>query len=204
MLWPVPDEHHAVALRRLWDGNARFVAGHPERPHQDPAFRTRLDRGQAPFAAVLGCSDSRVPVEMLFDQGFGDLFVIRNAGHVPGSSTLASVEFAVAELGVDVVMVLGHESCGAVAATVSAMREGTELPAGIPVLVDLVRPHLSEDGSGDPVVRHVCGTIEDLLERSPLVRTALERGEIAVAGAVYALDDGTVRPVWSQDRGALE
>lgn len=202
MPWSTPDATRTEALQDLLAGNARFVAGTPRHPNQDAPHRVLLSDGQAPKAAVLGCSDSRASVELLFDQGFGDVFVIRNAGHVLGRSTQASVEFAVQVLQVDVVFVLGHESCGAVGATVSFIEEGTELPGEMPILVELVQPHLTgARPADDPVALHVCGTIEDLLQDSPMVRAALDRGEVAVAGGVYGLRDGAVNLVWTQDGG---
>lgn len=191
-----PEHTPSEALAMLLEGNERFASGEPAHPRQDVDRRTMLSTGQAPFAVILGCSDSRVPVELLFDQGFGDIFVVRNAGHVLGLSTQASVEFAVAQLGVQVVLVMGHESCGAVAATVSYIETGAELPGQMPVLVREVRPHLDEaHPAGDAVEAHVLGTLSDLLERSDLVRDACASGDVVVAGGVYALADGRVRLV---------
>lgn len=187
-----------AALQRLLEGNRRFAAGTPHRPHQSATHRQLLEGGQAPFACVLGCSDSRASVELLFDQGFGDVFVVRNAGHVLGrsGSAQASVEFAVAELGVEVVMVLGHESCGAVAATVAHLSRGDELPGAMPILVELTREHLDpEDPSRNAVARHVAGTMRDLLADSEIVAGAVAAGTTRVAGGVYGLQDGLVRTV---------
>lgn len=193
---PSPDSTPAQALRTLLDGNRRFVDGDVLHPNQDEARRRLLETGQAPYATVLGCSDSRVPVELLFDQGFGDVFVSRNAGHVLGRSMQASVEFAVAVLGVQVVLVLGHESCGAVGATVEAIQEGTQLPGEMPILVEHVRDHLDpEDPAARAVEHHVLGTIDELRDRSSIVREAEERGEIVLAGAVYGLTGGAVQVV---------
>lgn len=186
------------ALERLLAGNARFAADAPEHPHQSADHRQLLEGGQSPFAAVLGCSDSRASVELLFDQGFGDLFVVRNAGQVLGrsGSAQASVEFAVAELGVDVVLVLGHESCGAVGATVAHLAQGDELPGAMPILVELTRHHLdAEDPARQAVERHVAGTIRDLLSESEIVAQAVAEGRVLVAGGVYGLQDGVVRMV---------
>lgn len=191
------------ALERLLQGNERFVSSQPLYPNTSAEHRARLREGQSPFAVVVGCSDSRVSVELLFDQGFGDLFVVRNAGHVLGRSTQASIEFAVAQLGVGAVFVLGHESCGAVAGTVQFLEDGTTLPGEMPLLVDLVRPHLDPAAPREGAVeRHVRGTIEDLLASSELVREALRAGEVVVAGGVYWLEDGRVRLVWEQEAEA--
>ncbi|MDO5662673.1 MAG: carbonic anhydrase [Brachybacterium sp.] len=185
-----------AALERLLDGNRRFVADTPHRPNQSMEHRQLLGGGQTPFAAVLGCADSRVSVELLFDQGFGDLFVVRNAGQVlgRGGSAQASIEFAVEVLGVQVVLVLGHERCGAVSATVDYVKRGARLPGAMEFLVTLTKHHLDpEDPARDAVDRHVLGTVQDLLSDSDLVRTAQEVGRVLVAGGVYDLDDGSVR-----------
>ncbi|UYG17019.1 carbonic anhydrase [Brachybacterium huguangmaarense] len=187
-----------AALERLLAGNRRFAAGTPSHPHQSANHRQLLTGGQSPYAVVLGCSDSRASVELLFDQGFGDVFVVRNAGQVVGraGSAQASIEFAVAELGVQVVFVLGHESCGAVAATVAHLAGGGDLPGAMPILVDLTREHLDpEDPSHDAVRRHVAGTVQDLLAESTIVAEAVADGRVVVAGGVYGLEDGLVRPV---------
>lgn len=191
---PTPSQ----ALQALIDGNLRFAEGRPRRPHQDDAHRRALTDGQHPHAVVLACSDSRVSVEILLDQGFGDLFVVRTAGHVLDRSVVASVEFAVAQLGVSVALVLGHESCGAVAAAQRYLADGHDLPGSMPALVEGVRDHLDpEDPSHDAVARHVRGTITELTAGSALVREAQRSGLLSVVGGVYGLGDG--RMVLVQD-----
>ncbi|MFC7375981.1 carbonic anhydrase [Brachybacterium sp. GCM10030267] len=193
---PDPHDRHTPhgALEALLEGNTRFSEGRSQRPHQSDEHRRALARGQQPFAVVLACSDSRVTVEFLLDQGFGDLFVVRTAGHVLDRSVQASIEFAVEQLGVSAAMVLGHESCGAVGAAQQYLADGRELPGAMPALVEGVRGHLDPDGSAaDGVDHHVIGTIEDLLASSDLVRSAHEEGRLAVAGAVYGLVDGRIR-----------
>lgn len=197
---PAPADFSAprAALERLLEGNRRFSAGTPYRPNQSASHRQLLEGGQAPFACVLGCSDSRASVELLFDQGFGDVFVVRNAGQVLGrsGSAQASVEFAVQVLGVEVVMVLGHESCGAVKATVEHLEQGTELPGAMPILVELTREHLDpEDPGRDAIARHAAGTLRDLLSESEIVREAVASGRTMIAAGVYQLQDGAVRVV---------
>lgn len=195
----------AAALELLLEGNRRFAEGRPHRPNQSATHRQLLGDGQAPFACVLGCSDSRASVELLFDQGFGDLFVVRNAGHVVGrgGSAQASVEFAVEVLGVSVLLVLGHESCGAVAASVAHLERGTQLPGAMGILVDLTRGHLDADRPSDSAIeRHVAGTIDVLLTESELVRLAVEAGRLTLAGGVYGLRDGRVRIVRIAAAGA--
>lgn len=188
-----------AALTALIEGNARFVAGRPERPHQDVDRRLELAGGQKPFAAVLACSDSRVPVEILLDQGIGDLFVVRNAGQILGRTSQASLEFAITELDVSAVLVLGHESCGAVAATVAHLTDAEPLPGAMPTLVEGVRGHLDPlSPSIDGVDRHVTGTLTDLLVSSDLAREAVRAGRLGVAGGVYGLADGRVRVLSQQ------
>ncbi|MFE5549268.1 carbonic anhydrase, partial [Streptomyces sp. NPDC056534] len=117
----MPRTSPAVALDALLAGNTRFVSGAPQHPNQDAARRTELAPGQDPFAVILGCSDSRLAAEIIFDQGLGDLFVVRTAGHVLGTEVLGSVEYATSVLGARLVVVLGHDSCGAVAAARAAV-----------------------------------------------------------------------------------
>ncbi|GAB2534627.1 carbonic anhydrase [Brachybacterium huguangmaarense] len=196
-----PDDTSAdprAALERLLEGNARFADDAPVHPNQSAGHRRILTGRQSPFAVVLGCSDSRASVELLFDQGFGDLFVVRNAGQVVGGhgSAQASIEFAVDKLGVQVVLVLGHEGCGAVAATVAHLEGAEPLPGSMQVLVDLTAPHLDPaDPSSDAVERHVRGAVADLRGMSEIVAAAEAEGRIVVAGGVYSLHDGRVRAV---------
>lgn len=202
---PTPALTPQAALDALLEGNRRFAEGTPVHPNQSTDHRRLLEGGQSPFAVVLGCSDSRASVELLFDQGFGDVFVVRNAGHVMGRSgtAQASIEFAVAVLGVKVVFVLGHESCGAIAATVAHLEDGVPLPGAMGILVDLTRGHLDpEDPARDAVSRHVAGTARDLLTESPIVAEAVARGDVLVAGGYYGLADGLVHPVTEAPVGA--
>src|SRR6476659_6660416 len=129
------------ALDRLREGNARFVANE-SRPSDaaDQALRARLVAGQAPFAIVLGCSDSRVPAELVFDQGFGDLFVIRVAGNIVAPSQVGSVEFAAARYGTPLVVVMGHSQCGAILATLEELQQPTSQSRNLRSIVDRIRP----------------------------------------------------------------
>lgn len=186
------------AWNALEEGNKRFVAGKVAAPHRDEPRRAELVEGQKPFACVLACSDSRVPVELIFDQGFGDIFVIRTAGEVVDMGVLASLEFAVDGLGVDAVVVLGHESCGAVAATKAAL-EGNGIPDGYQrVLVEDIAPSLfasRDEGkttSKDYEERHVKETVSQILSRCVRIREAVDAGECEVVGARYELETGVV------------
>lgn len=193
--------HHTIpaeAWRALRDGNDRFVAGAMEHPSQDADRRADVSAGQQPFAVLLGCSDSRVAAEIIFDRGLGDLFVVRTAGHVSDATVLGSVEYGVAVLGVPLVVVLGHDSCGAIAATLDSLRTGIEPPGHIRSIVDRVRPSITghTDGSADEVLAgHVRYTVRALLEDSVVVRTAVAEGRCAVVGATYELAEGRVRVV---------
>lgn len=186
----------AAAWERLSEGNARFVADLPQHPRQDADRRTELAEGQRPVAAVLGCSDSRVAAEVLFDQGLGDLFVIRNAGQVASVSATASVEYAVAVLGVPLVVVLGHDRCGAVLAAIDAEEpDAAPLPPLIAAHIQAIRPAVlaaGRNGVGAVGEAHLESTVASLLAASDLLSTAVADGSVAVVGAQYRLAEGRV------------
>lgn len=189
------------ALAELLAGNARFVSGEPALPHQDVGWRAGLAADQSPFAVVFGCGDSRVPPELVFDRGLGDLFVVRTAGHVVGRQALGSVEFAVSVLGTPLVVVLGHTSCGAVTVA-RAVVAGEAAPAGaLGELVTAVVPSVrraAEDGVTDVdgiVDVHVRHTVSELLACSAVVARAVTDGRCEVLGMTYVLDSGQVRLV---------
>ncbi|MEO9220769.1 MAG: carbonic anhydrase, partial [Mycobacteriaceae bacterium] len=167
------------AWSELLAGNERFVNGSPSHPRQDPAIRESLASGQAPFATVFHCGDSRVASELIFDAGLGDIFVVRNAGHVVGDSSLGSLEFGVGPLQTPVLVVLGHHSCGAVTAAAEAYRTG-EMPGGfIRDLVERILPSVmsaERQGVHDVngiVAEHVRQSIDRIMERSALIHTAV-------------------------------
>lgn len=180
------------ALTRLREGNQRFISGAARHPHAEVAWRRDLEQTQKPFATVLSCSDSRVPPELLFDQGFGDLFVIRVAGHVIAPSTLGSLQYALVHLKTPLFLVLGHECCGAVTAAVQALLGEHQEPARIQALVDLIEPGLSGldlKGQRDAAVHaavaaNVRWTMRQL--------TDIVQDSTQLAGAVYELDRGEV------------
>lgn len=188
-------------IRLLREGNSRYVAGRRTHPHADASRREETaTKGQRPMAAVLGCSDSRAPVEMVFDQGIGDLFVIRVAGNVFGDDEIASAEYAVQNLRVPLVVVLGHSQCGAVNAVV----EGSPMEGHLERLASRIRPALNQVTAANvglqgktlaPLVieANVRQAISDLIRTSPLVRRASEQGKLKVVGAVYQLGTGEVR-----------
>jgi len=188
------------ALRRLIDGNARFVAGASVQWVPSPERMARLAESQHPFATVLGCSDSRVPPELVFDQGPGDLFVVRVAGNVMGSEILGSLAYALGHLETPLFVVLGHEGCGAVRAALEARRGGATESGPLGALVDAILPALDGlDPSLSPadeldhaVEANVRSTVRRLAA-TPAGRAALERGAIDLVGAVYELTTGRVR-----------
>jgi carbonic anhydrase len=190
----------AEALRRLLDGNARFAAGASRQRLPDPARLRELAEGQHPFATVLGCSDSRVPPESVFDQGFGDVFVVRVAGNVVGTEILGSLGYALEHLKTPLFVVLGHEGCGAVQAALAKRREGTTAHGPLAELIDVVSPALDEVDPRDPAdaqLRHaVEANVRHTVQRlgaTPAGRDALARDRILIVGAVYELATGRVR-----------
>ncbi|MFR9801779.1 carbonic anhydrase [Pseudonocardia sp. RS010] len=191
----------AGALVELLEGNRRFVVGRPEHPNQDSAHRARSAAGQRPFAVILGCSDSRVAAEIVFDRGLGDLFVVRTAGHLLGAEVLASVEFAVLDLDVPLVVVLGHDHCGAVKAAVAAHDSGHSPSGHRRLVVERLSPEIlraQADGICDreAITRlHIASTAQRLLDEAPALRRRVEVGRCAVAGLGYTLAEGYVRQV---------
>lgn len=188
----------AEALARLLAGNERFVAGRPQHPHDSASWREGLTGGQQPFAAVLGCSDSRVPPELVFDEGLGDLFVIRQAGHVADEDTLGSLEYAVEHLGVRLVAVLGHQSCGAVQAAVSAVLRDAPVTGHILRLVDdLTTPilevqHQRGDLAENAIRANVRHVVCRLRGAGPLLRRRVRSGQVEVVGTYYSLRTGRI------------
>jgi carbonic anhydrase len=185
------------AIARLLEGNRRYVEGHPRTPAHS-AQRVELASGQRPFAVVLGCSDSRVPIETVFDQGPGDLFVIRLAGNIATAEALGSLEYAVEVLGSILVVVLGHSSCGAVAAASSLIESGTAFPGYIALLAETIAPAAAEaraaggDWKTRAVEYNVRGSTFTILRRSSIVAAAVARGAVRVIGALYDLHSGVV------------
>ncbi|UNX55633.1 carbonic anhydrase [Georgenia sp. TF02-10] len=202
----------AQAWERLRAGNARFAAGEMVHPGQGADRRAELAHGQHPGAVLLGCSDSRVAAEVLFDQGLGDLFVVRTAGHVLDPAVLGSVEYGVEVLGTPLVVVLGHDRCGALAAATEALVSGT-MPGGfVRSVVERVLPSLLAGPGGRPAREpgrrgfdlpdddelrrmHVRATVEALVDRSSALAAAVAEGRCAVVGLEYALAEGTVAVV---------
>ncbi|MFI0813281.1 carbonic anhydrase [Streptomyces echinatus] len=192
------------AFDLLLAGNHRFADGTPRHPNQDAARRAGLASAQRPFAVLFGCSDSRLAAEIIFDQGLGDLFVVRTAGHVAGPEVLGSIEYGVSVLGCPLVVVLGHDSCGAVAATRSAVQDGTTAPGYLRDVIERVTPSvLATQAAGltqddDFIATHVRHTVDFLSERSRVLADQVASGRTAVVGLSYRLTEGSARVVASR------
>ncbi|XKK64094.1 carbonic anhydrase [Streptomyces sp. ARC32] len=191
----------AEAYAALLQGNARFVSGDRQHPNQDADRRSELAPRQHPFAVLFGCSDSRLAAEIIFDRGLGDLFVVRTAGHVAGAEALGSVEYGVKVLGAPLVVVLGHDSCGAVTAAAEAVQDG-KAPAGyIGDVVERVIPSVlaarAAGGTGIDrfVDEHIRRSVDGLVGRSALLADEVAAGRCAVVGLSYRLAGGTVKRV---------
>ncbi len=190
------------AWQVLASGNANFVAGTPAHPRQDADVRLALANKQKPFAALFGCSDSRLAAEMIFDVGLGDLFVVRNAGQVIAETILGSLEFAVEILKVPLILVLGHDECGAIRSTMNAVEGRLDLKGEfIHNLVERIMPtvkrslEVGENSIDEVTDRHIRDTIDELLERSNVISAAVKDGKLAVVGANYKLELGEVHPI---------
>ena len=179
-------------LQRLKDGNARFVADKLDGKLQDSSRRQSLTGGQEPYAIILSCADSRVVPELAFDTGLGELFVVRVAGNIANSSSIASIEYAVANCGSKVIVVLGHQACGAVSAAIKGGDNGYNLNH----LLSHITPALVATGKDSPVSEVVKKnaelTAEELKTRSAIIRNAVEAGTVKIVPAYYNLDSGKI------------
>jgi carbonic anhydrase len=193
------------ALALLQEGNRRFVSDISNRdPIASRARRLELTASQAPFATILGCSDSRVPVEIIFDQGLGDLFVIRVAGNIVAPSLIGSVEFAAEQFGTRLVVVLGHTQCGAIETTLQQLRRPIENQSrNLHSIVDLIRPsvegllatELRHDlrALGQAAVRaNICASVQHLRHGSDIIEQLIQKAGLMVVGAEYSLETGVV------------
>ncbi|MGW5118301.1 carbonic anhydrase [Streptomyces noursei] len=190
----LPAPRRAFELLRA--GNQRFVAGTPAHPNQDAARRAETAPAQRPFAVLFGCSDSRLAAEVIFDRGLGDLFVVRTAGHVVGAEVLGSVEYGVEVLDCPLVVVLGHDSCGAIGAACAALETGVTPGGYIRDVVERVTPSVLAARAagrvrpGEILAEHVGHTVDLLLNRSQALAQRVADGRVAVVGLSYRLADG--------------
>ena len=182
------------ALNQLEAGNQRFVSGASEHPHCDPDRRAELAGGQHPFATIITCADSRVPVELVFDQGLGDVFVIRVAGNIADDAILGSIEYASMHLGVNLIVVMGHQSCGAVGAAVDGSATGTHIDALIDAIAPAVRAAKSEGGNDllERSVRENAKMVAAEIRGSQPVLSGLGEQGVVVQAAYYSLETGEV------------
>lgn len=196
-----PNRDPNAVLARLVEGNQRFVAGKSTRPLRTPADFAADAQGQAPLAVIVGCADSRVSPELAFDQGVGELFVVRVAGNVvsgTGPLIKGSIEYAVAELGVRLIVVLGHSQCGAVQAAIEHIDASDALPGSIGGLVDLIKPAVVEAKGrpGDKLNNVIKANVERCVARlkalDPILSKLVDKNELIVKGATYELSTGAV------------
>lgn len=178
-------------INRLKEGNKRFVADKLDGKLQDTARRTSLSSGQSPYAIVLSCADSRVVPELAFDTGLGEIFTVRVAGNIANTESIASIEYAVAHLGSKIIVVMGHESCGAVTAAMGGGDNGYNLN----ILLAQITPAVVQAGSDDVnvvVKKNAQLNAEELVNRSAIIRSAVEKGEVKIVSAYYHLGSGQI------------
>jgi carbonic anhydrase len=186
-----------AALERLQRGNSRYVEG-VSRRHDFKHEREALTAGQNPFAGILSCADSRIAPEYAFDSGRGDLFVCRVAGNFATTETIASLEYGVAVLGTPLILVLGHDSCGALDAAIKSLKDGTTLPGHLPSLVTGVAPAVNAvlqqggDTLGKAIRQNVIDNVAKLRSATPILSAAVEQNKLRVVGGIYQLKNGRV------------
>lgn len=194
------------AWQRLTEGNARFVAGKTDHPNQDAARRESLTGGQNPFAVIFGCADSRLAAEIIFDLGLGDTFVVRTAGQVLGNAAMGSLEYSITDLNVPLIVVLGHDSCGAVTAAKQSYESGSMPPGFVRNLVEEIMPAVieternAETGEAtvnDMVRTNTRQTAERMIDQSKIISGAVADGSTAVVGMFYHLREGKAELVFS-------
>jgi carbonic anhydrase len=190
-----PSVAPAEAISKLKEGNGRYTSGSLQHPGQTTERRTELAKTQHPFAAILCCSDSRVPPEVVFDQGLGDLFVVRVAGNVINDEGLGSLEYTVDHLGTRLILVLGHQRCGAVDAARETIAAKGKAPGHIQSLVTAIKPAVEATAKEDldaTIKANVKHVVESVRSSSPILKAAVDSGKIQVIGGYYSLDTGAV------------
>ncbi|HQF53523.1 MAG TPA: carbonic anhydrase [Fibrobacteria bacterium] len=189
-----PDE----ALARLLQGNKRYVANKAFHPNASPEMRAKLANGQAPFAAILGCADSRVPPEIVFDHGLGDIFVVRVAGNVVEDEGAGSLEYAIEHLGTPLIVVLGHERCGAIKAAIETLEAGAEAPGHVASLVAKLKPAVEKtnglpgDKAENAMRENAKMMATQIASMEPILKEKVEQGKVKVVAMRYDLDTGAV------------
>ena len=190
-----PSVAPAEAISKLKEGNGRYTSGNLQHPGQTTERRTELAKTQHPFAAIVSCSDSRVPPEIVFDQGLGDLFVVRVAGNVINDEGLGSIEYTVDHLGTRLILVLGHQSCGAVKAARETIAAKGKAPGHIESLVTAIKPAVEATAKDDldtTVKANVKNVVQALRSSTPILKAKVDSGEVKVIGGYYSLDTGAV------------
>jgi carbonic anhydrase len=185
----------AEAISKLKEGNGRYTSGNLQHPGQTAERRTELAKTQHPFAAIVSCSDSRVPPEIVFDQGLGDLFIVRVAGNVINDEGLGSVEYSVDHLGTRLILVLGHQSCGAVKAARETIAAKSKAPGHIESLVAAIKPAVEATAKEDldaTIKANVKHVVQALRSSTPILKAKVDSGDVQVIGGYYSLDTGAV------------
>jgi len=183
------------AISRLKEGNSRYTSGNLQHPGQTAEQRTELAKTQHPFAAIVSCSDSRVPPEIVFDQGLGDLFVVRVAGNVINDEGMGSLEYTVDHLGTRLILVLGHQRCGAVDAAKQTIAAKGKAPGHIQSLVTAIKPAVEATAKDDletTIKTNVKNVVQALRSSTPILKAEVDSGKIQVVGGYYSLDTGAV------------
>ena len=190
-----PSVAPAEAISKLKEGNGRYTSGNPQHPGQTAERRTELAKTQHPFATIISCSDSRVPPEIVFDQGLGDLFIVRVAGNVINDEGLGSVEYSVDHLGTRLILVLGHQRCGAVDAAKQTIAAKGKAPGHIQSLVTAIKPAVEATAKDDletTIKANVKNVVQALRSSTPILKAEVDSGKIQVVGGYYSLDTGAV------------
>lgn len=188
------------ALEKLIEGNKRFANGDSQHPNRCDETKNALLKQQKPFVAVLSCSDSRVPVEIIFDAGLGDIFAVRTAGHVLSKEVMGSLEYAIRTLGVKLIMILGHENCGAIRTAVETYQNKgyDELSENLQSILNHIYPAIeqtvceNDDFLNSAVKSNINYQLEDLKKKDDYIKQKVENGEIKLVGAMYSLATGKV------------
>lgn len=186
------------SLQKLIEGNNRYVTAKMTHPNQSAEKRTELTKGQKPFAIILSCSDSRVPPEVIFDQGLGDLFIIRDAGNIIDNVALGSIEYAVEHLGTPLIMVLGHKKCGAVTAATKGEMTNTHIDS----IIEAIKPAVDKNkGTKGDIVDETARTnvkmvIDNLKQSKPVIEEFFKEGKVSIVGGYYDLDSGKVEIIY--------